>query len=236
MNKDLTINMVRHGEAKYGQLEVPINLAYDLTEKGITDVSNSFLEISTQIDKDEPTLIWSSPMGRTLHTAKIGKDVLEKKLGKPVDIQIVPELAEAKNFEWKFFQPLVVGGIVELNGNKYDIDAKITNPAGLDYDTFFGEDMFHHLPQEARDKLPADYLKRVESFEPTPEVRKRSYQIIEEAEKVKDVSRLVMTTHDAIIGPFVKRYTQGAKSCINPAGYITFQRREGKLDVVNVRF
>ncbi len=127
-NPSLGINVFRHGKSRYKQEEVLIEEARDLTAEGVDDVKKSAEALVKLIKPDEEVEIWSSPMGRTLQTAKIIAQVLEEKqvhIRKKGDsnkhgIKVFEQFSEVKNFSWKLFYPLVAGGEVEFAGNQRD--------------------------------------------------------------------------------------------------------------------
>src|SRR3989338_4413223 len=81
LDKSLHIDIFRHGHrARKQDLEKPsIENADDLTLEGVEYVKESAEELADLIKPEEEVVIWASPFGRTLHTAKLVAEVLEQK-------------------------------------------------------------------------------------------------------------------------------------------------------------
>ncbi len=69
------ILLMRHGHTEYrqGNTPVPVEDACDLTPRGMAEVSRSSLEIAEVLKDAEDVRIYTSPLGRAIHTAKILK-------------------------------------------------------------------------------------------------------------------------------------------------------------------
>ncbi len=228
----LDVNIFRHGEANYNQREVSIDQAEDLTEKGIEEVKANVAKLAELIGPDEEVEIWSSPMGRTLHTAKLIAEVLENKgirLRKKGDaretgIKVHEQLTEVKNFSWNLFCPLLEGGEVEFGGKKFTIDKSLTNPKNLGYQEYFLNDEIKNIPQEVRDQLPKEYLDT-----------KRMMKPLEHLKKLEDKPyRIIMVTHDALTGFIANVFSGGEQSGINPGEFINLERKDGKIVATKV--
>lgn len=226
------IDIFRHGKALYEQEEISLDKADDLTKDGIEAVEHNAEKLSELIDPNEEVAIWSSPKGRSLHTAKIIENVLKKKgvnLRKS-SIQILKELTEIKNFSWKLFEPLVFGGEVEFAGKKFFIDKNETNPKGLNYDEYFNSDEIKKIPIEIKQKLPDEYVKEIEGFEDFFDVTKRIIKPLSRIKKLQDKSyRIIIVTHDALTGFIANIFSNGEKHGINPGEFINLEMRENKL-------
>lgn len=239
-NSSLHIDIFRHGQAKYEQGEVEIKEADDLTKEGIREVKISAEKLADFIRPDEEVEIWSSPRGRTLQTAKIIAETLEqkgihlRKKGNAEDlgIKVFDQLGEIKNFSWKLFNPLVVGGEVELDGKKFIIDKNLTNPRGIDYQKYFTEDGIKNITPEARAELPADYIKEIEGFEKFIDATKRMIKPLSRLKKIKDKSyRIIIVTHDALTSFAVSIFSTGERGGLDPGEFLSLERKDDKIVV-----
>src|SRR3989344_2674309 len=113
------VGIFRHGAANYSQGETTLEDAFDLNAEGIRNVRSRADEFSQYIGLS-PVIIHSSPMGRTLHTAKIIRERLQCAGFVVRPITIDSDLTEVRGFEWNLFKPLVVGGRVDYAGNTFD--------------------------------------------------------------------------------------------------------------------
>lgn len=191
---------VRHGKSPYGQGKTSIERADDLTPAGIRIVKNEAKKIAGLIKKG--AIIFSSPYGRTLHSAKIIKAVLFK-YGLGAIIIIEEDLRELNNFSWKLFQPLVEGGEVNFNGKNFLIDAAETNPNGLKYPDYIIKDEISQIPMKTMLFWPLGYIKKILSFESYYSVVARRDNFLScLPEKLKIHGRkypAIIVTHDALL-------------------------------------
>jgi broad specificity phosphatase PhoE len=239
----LRVDILRHGKTNYGQQEVPMEQANDLTSEGIEKVKISAKELADLVGREEEVEIWSSPMGRTLHTAKIVAEVLEQngvKLRRKGDardsgIKVFPQLGEVKNFSWSLFSPLVFGGDVEFNGHKFTIDKEKTNPKGLHYLEYFADDVIKSLPSEVTNQWPEGYVKAIEGFEKFASVTKRIMVPLSRLKKLEDKSyRVIIVTHDGLAGFIANIFANSKQGSLNPGEFINLERRDGKLVATRV--
>lgn len=239
----LRINPMRHGTAKYGQMEVPFEEANDLTEQGIHEAEENAKKLAELIGSEEEVVIWSSPIGRTQQTAKIvantfankGIHIRRKGHEKTEGIRVFKELGEVKNFSWALFIPLVEGGEVTYGGKTFFVPKELTNPENLSPMHYFSLDAAHRLSRKAKKALPREYVQAVEKFERSREVVGRLMKMFVRIEKLEDKPyRIVMVTHDGLIGFLAKVFTDGKETGVKPADFVTVERKEGKLVVTQV--
>jgi broad specificity phosphatase PhoE len=256
--KELKVNIVRHGPSTYRQPEWDnVKTADDLNaigqyvdgEKSDEEIAEGKKEaieiikktadkIAAEIEPDEEIVIWSSPTGRTLETARIISEALQEKGIKirkkgsleESGIKTFKKLGEVKNFSWPLFEPLMNGGEIEHNGTKCTIDKSLSNPDGLGYPDYFTSDAIKNIPQEVKDKWPKDYVEEIEKFESFSEANKRMIDTLSRLKKVGDKKyRVIIVTHDALTGGVVKTFTHDEFSGINPGQLISIERKEDKL-------
>ena len=242
-NPSLGINVFRHGKSRYKQEEVPIEEARDLTAEGVDDVKKSAEALVKLIKPDEEVEIWSSPMGRTLQTAKIIAQVLEEKqalIRKKGDsnkhgIKVFEQFSEVKNFSWKLFYPLVAGGEVEFAGKKFFVDKNLTNLNNMNFSEYFLKEGIKYIDPTYKQKLPEEYVREIEGFEKFIEVTQRLMRPLSRLKKIKDKPyRIIIVTHDALSGFIANVFSGGAIYGINPGEFINLERREGKLVTTKV--
>lgn len=256
-NGDLKINVVRHGPSSYKQPEWnDIETANDLStvrdiegkseneinqahEDALNIVRESAEKIANEISPNEEVMIWASPTGRTLETAKIIREVLKnrgieirKSKESNHNTKIFEKLGEVKNFKWELFEPLMDGGTITYEGKTFTIDKNLTNPKNLHYPKYFTNDEIKNIPQEVKEKWPEEYVKKIESFESFVDVKKRIMSVLEGLKKIHDKDyRIIVVTHDALASSMINTFTSGKKESINPAQFISLERRGDKLVV-----
>ncbi len=218
------MTLVRHGEAKYNQLESNLLEADDLTSEGVKVVTANFHEIGREHSSKSSLAFFTSPLARTLQTTQIGKTILSGYIDAQIPIEIVPELREVKNFDWKLFVPLVNGGQAEYYGRKFQVDKSLTNPQEINPENYFNTDEAHKLSERARASLPKDYLLKIDSFETAVDVEKRARKVITEIGNSGRAKYALVVSHAALIGNFVGDYTNGRSKTIKPGNYIILER------------
>lgn len=241
--KSLHIDIFRHGEAKYGQKETSIEQADDLTKEGEKEIKERAEELADLIKPGEEIEIWSSPMGRTLHTSKIIAEIFEQKgidLRKKGDakesgIKVFEQLSEVKNFSWTLFMPLIKGGEVQFGDKKFIVDKSLTNPDNLDCQEYFIKDGIKNMDPKAKTQLPEDYVKEIEGFEKFMEATKRIMKPLSRLNKMEDKPyRVVIVTHDALTGFIANVFSGGKQGGLNPGEFINLEKKEGKLIATRV--
>lgn len=261
--KDLKVDIVRHGPSTYRQPEWnDVKTADDLntvgryvdgqkTDEEIAKGKNEAIEIikktaekiAADVEPDEEIVIWSSPTGRTLETARIISEFLQekgvklrtKRSAEEYAIKTFEKLGEVKNFSWPLFEPLMNGGEIEHGGIKFQIDKSLSNPGNLDYPDYFTSDAIKNIPDEVKAKWPKDYVDEIEKFESFAEVNKRIIDTLSRLKKVGDKKyRVIIVTHDALTGGIVKTFTHDKFSGINPGQLISLERKDDKLVATRV--
>lgn len=262
-DKSLKINIVRHAPSSYRQPEWrDVETADDINtigqfkdgEKTAEEIAigkkeaekiirDSAEKIIAEIGSDEEVVIWSSPTGRTLETAKVIREVLREKgiklktdvEGKDREIKIFEKLGEVKNFRWELFEPLMNGGEVYLGEKKFTIEKGQSNPDNLGYPDYFTSDAIKKIPAEIKKTWPKEYVKEIESFESFAEASKRMTGTLKKVKAVGDKNyRIIMVTHDTMTGSVVKTFTKNELSGINPGEFVSLERVDDKLVVKRV--
>lgn len=263
VKRGLKIDVVRHGPSTYRQPEwSDIGTANDLNalgryqddtksdeeirdgkEQAVAAVKASAEKIAASISPDEDVVIWSSPTGRTLETARIISETLTEKgikLRKKGDesshgIEVFEHIGEVENFSWDLFSPLMSGGEVEFGGRKFFVDKALSNPRNLGYPEYFTTDAIKDIPDEVKAQWPEEYVAQIERFESFADVTERMANTLRRLKKVGDKNyRIVLVTHDALMGALVKTFTFGEFAGVSPAQFLSLERRGDKLVVTRV--
>jgi len=242
----LNINIFRHGESEYNQENVSIENANDLTEKGIEYVKNSAIKLSELISPEEEVEIWSSPTSRTLQTSKIiseifsekGINIRKKGCDNNFGVKIFDQLSEVKNFSWRLFYPLVDGGYVDFNGEKFFIDKKFTNPLNININEYFSKNGIENIDLNYKKTLPDNYVKEIDGFEKFEDAVRRLIVPLSRLKKIKDKSyRIIIVTHDVFSGFIANLFSiegENKKDTINPGEFINIERNNNKLVATRV--
>jgi broad specificity phosphatase PhoE len=238
----LSVDIFRHGETEYKQKEVPSEEANDLTEKGIADVRRNAEALAELIAPDEEVEIWSSPMGRTQHTARIIQEVLRDRgvkfharKGHEPKVKVFEALTEVKNFSWNLFEPLINGGEMEFAGKKFFIDKNKSNPLGKVYPDYFTDGAIKDIPDEAMAEWPEEYARTIKGFETFVEVTRRLMRNMERIKKLQDKPyRIIFATHDGMMGFVANLFTKGKARGVDRGEFINLERVGGKLVATQV--
>lgn len=221
----MEVYVFRHGDSKYTQGIVFPSKANDLTDFGITAVAKSSEHLANKLKKSIPVQIYSSPFGRCLYTAKIIEKVLKKSGLKIEGIDIDESIGEVKNFEWSLFYPLVVGGKIEYEREKFLVDSNLTNPKKVGFAKYFRKDFAHQLSKRAKKSLPKQYLERIASFERCPFVLKRFDSKLEQLMIPNRIS--IISTHDGLIGRFIEQLSGNENSFLDRGKYFLLRHQNG---------
>ena len=242
----LNINVFRHGESEYSQNNVSIENANDLTEKGIEDVKNNAIKLSELIKPEEEVEIWSSPTSRTLQTSKIISETLKEKginirkkgCDNNFGVKVFDQLSEVKNFSWKLFYPLVAGGYVEFEGEKFFIDKKFTNPLNININEYFSKNGLETIDLNYKKTLPDNYIKEIGGFERFSDAVKRFIIPLSRLKKIKDKPyRIIIVTHDVFSGFIANLFSieeDNKKYTLNSGEFINIERNNDKLVATKV--
>jgi broad specificity phosphatase PhoE len=245
--KDLKVNIVRHGPSTYRQPEwTDVASADDIAEgkeKAIAIVRATAEKLAEDISPDEEVAIWSSPTGRTLETARIISEVLEEKgiqirkkgTASEHGIKVFERIGEVENFSWSLFEPLMNGGEFEFQGKKFNIDKSKTNPTGMGYPDYFTTDAIKDIPDEVKQQWPKEYVDQIEKFESFADVSERMVGTLRKLKNLKDKHyRVILVSHDALTGAMVKTFTSDELGGINPGQFLGIERRGGELVVTRI--
>ena len=241
--QNLHIHGLRHGETHRLQKEARLEEADDLTENGIQQIRESAEKLADQINPDEEVVIWSSPLGRTLHTAKIVAEVFRERglkfhaKGKAAEsgIKIFPQFIDAKHFSMRVFLQLMKGGEVQYQGNKFTIDKTKTNPRNLGYPEYFTSGAFQNIPDEVLNEFPEEYVKKLKKSEGFFATAGRMTKALERVNKVNDKPyRVIIVTHGALLG-FLANSFDATKHGVDKGEYVNLERNPaGKLLITGI--
>ncbi len=240
MNLTPNVTFFRHGATNYTEEDD------DLTPKGVAQVEASAEALARDLVPGQSVVVMSSPRSRAQYTARIivrvlaghGFDVSDDR------IATVPALDEVcGGFSWPLLSSLVNGGSVTFGDVTYEIDPKLTNPAGLSVGKYFNSDAAHKMSLEARQQLPAGYLAHVDAMESFTAVVDRFLSLLTDLYGV-NAARVVLAGHDATAGYPAEIFSGGTLTGIQPgesldisffdgSAYVTRvgELREGRSDV-----
>lgn len=209
------ITLFRHGVAKYNQEAVDLEDADDLKEEGKEEVIEKVNKLSEEMDSDEEVVIWSSPTGRTLETAKIIYEVLKEKgfdirirnddEGAEGGIRVFKSFEEVRGLDFKLLKSLAKGGSFTLkDGSKFVFDKNITNPDDLSVGEYYYSDKYQDVIRD--ENVPVEIKEKLEELEPYSDLRYRVDKNIDRLKKISDDKkiRVVIVTHHACIDEYSK--------------------------------
>ncbi len=239
---DIKITLFRHGEANYGQEIVGIEEADDLTEKGKWQARQQAEKLATEIEPDEEITIWSSPVGRTLETAKIVAEVLveagfqvrfkkeqsgedeeetatvanENKSLIDINNAIRPfkTFEEVRGLNIELFSTLVNGGTYEFESGEITFDKSKTNPNNLSFQDYYYDGGWKEYLEKGKN-IPESLVTALNKLEEESDVHHRVDRKVERASKIKSdkKQRLIIVTHHVVM----KDYTDDV---VQPADFI----------------
>lgn len=229
---DLSVYIFRHGESQYNQpYSLNIDEANDLTYNGAEIVKNNIKTID--FTYKDSVRIWSSPLGRTLHSAKIIKRDLEERCVSCGRVEPSYEIGEVENFSWTLFYPLVNGGEINFNNNRFFVDKTQSNPDNLDWINFFMKNEAHNRVGFL--SIPEDYKNKIKSFERFEDVTKRMLDFLENSKnKLMNKTKGIFVTHSGLISFFADVYSEGKIKEIQPGDYINLIMNEKRVYVNNI--
>lgn len=242
LDESFIFHFFRHGKALYQQGIVSYEEANDLDPVEIPLLEANAEAIANSISPLETVLVCSSPFGRALHTAKVLVSVFDRKgirietFNLPGKVRIIPSLGEVANFSWDLFCPLVQGGEVSFEGEKFCIEKEWTNPENLDGARYFNTNAISRIPQGVRSKLPYGYVQKISSFETFEAVTSRftsllrAFMLTSKGRRM----RIIATSHEAL-GVFAAIvFTNGKQQTLDPASYVTFEKEGENLFIKQV--
>lgn len=231
----MNIGIFRHGKSKYRQGRATLEEACDLTKEGEYHVNSTAYEFANFNKWVDNAIIFSSPYGRALHTAKIISRVLKNRFFIDTKkIEIDEDLSEVKNFDWGLFSPLINGGYVELNGQNFFINSYESNPKATPHQIYFMHDIYRMLPEELKRKLPKEYIGALESFESFSDVKKRMRRFLQNISNL-DEKLIISVTHEALVYHILDNFSFGQNQSLEPGDYIHIKKKDDGLYVYNDR-
>jgi len=218
--------IVRHGESPYNQRQVSLAEANDLSSEGERSIKDSTNHLGEILSNDLPVQIYSSPFGRCLHSSKIIKDTLANNGFDVADIREDYDIEEVRNLEWDLFHPLVLGGEVLYENQRFTVDNSLTNPHRLGLVDYFRSDSTHNLSEEARQSLPKEYVERITSFERYPSVYSRLDTKLKSIENENSTTPIICT-HEGLTGRFIGRLTGNKNAYLKRGKYFGVRSNKG---------
>lgn len=229
---NVRVTLFRHGTAQYSQEKVAFDDAADLTEEGRNRVREQAEKLADEIEQDEEVTIWSSPLGRTLETATIITDVLQKRgisirLKKPLKnddevpsvaenaIRVFEVLEEVRGLDIGLFSALVGGGSYTFkDGTEVTFDKSKTNPDDMSFQDYYYKGGYKKY-LERNDNIPAEVQSSLNSLEEEASVHHRFDRNVERVAKVQSdkKQRVIIVTHHVTM----KDYSENQ---VQPADYI----------------
>lgn len=230
------IGMFRHGLTDYRQTETTLEEANDLREDGIPTIIERANEFIDFLPKDKEIFIYASPMGRTLHHARIIRDLCQISGLNPNQIQTESEVTEVKDFDWNLFAPLVQGGTIEYAGARFSLDARETNPQGLSSQKYFMDDECHKLNGRLDKDVPIAYLERLARFETFASVKERGVNALKRIrdKHLANGDSVIITTHEALAYHPLDIFTRGTSHALARGEYVYFEGDERAIIVKRV--
>ncbi len=210
----MTLNVIgmRHGIAQYGQGHLQrIAVANDLTSEGILGIKSRAKEIAAQVKPDQDVLIWASPYGRTLQTARLTAEVLKsegvqikEKKNKNGDkwdriIRIFSKLEEIRNLNLKYFNFCLNGGTLVYNGRKLVAGKEQVNPHSYSFPEYFNHRAWANIPSGI---LPDEFINEMNKIETEEEAAARFNHVISLIRRMvsrETNTRVLIVTHQALL-------------------------------------
>jgi len=233
------IEIYRHGEATYRQEIVSLTEAHDLTEKGRKTVRlNARKTASENSGISTKVPIYSSPLGRTLETAKIIRDELlqngvktENEGDQPLFIRRC--LQEQINFSYSVMNLLSSGGIWGGKSGSFKVDPKKTNPSMLSSADYILNDALN-MSSSAWNELPSDLQRKILSMESGDRIQRRIVRFINSLGKTRTSTELsVVVTHDALIALLLSA-AKSEVTKINPGEKVLIEIENNQLNFVSI--
>ena len=226
-----TVTLMRHGLALYGQKKVSLDEAADLHPEGIEGVVRSAHAYADRLPTGARVRVISSPFGRTLHTAKIARSVLEER-GHPCSpVEVDQSVEEVRNLKGRVLNALMNGGAIELDGRQVHIDPALTNPRKVPYPDYYVESEFLRLTADALESLPERFVAAFLRFETFPEVTARMLDRVASLLHEEGDEHTLITTHDACTGFPVKAFTGARRLGLEPGTFVVLVRRDDDIAV-----
>ena len=232
-------SLFRHGKSNYtqGNGDQDLATANDLVPDAIELVHRSAQKLAKTIEPDRPHIhIHTSPNGRTIHTARIIKDVLGGKGYDIVSFEIDHSLGEVRNFSWNLFEPLMNGGRIPWQDDSFVVKKEETNPQGLGYPDYFMADAIHVIDPAVLATWPTEFVSRLQGFETFAQVTSR---VTSRIKNVLDGRHQadhhdIFVSHDGSAMALLDSATKGEKKSLDPGTYILLQAVDGQIKAVHL--
>jgi len=115
------------------------------------------------------------------------------------------------------------------------VDKNLSNPKNIGYPDYFTTDAIKDIPPDVKKQWPQEYVSEIARFESFADVSARMADTLRRLKKIGDKKyRVILVSHDAMVGALVKTFTSGQSSGINPAQFLTIERQGDKLVVTAV--
>ncbi len=246
VNSDKTIFIVRHGESYYRQTQTSIDIADDLTAKGI-ESSRKIADWIKSESYAKRLKVLSSPYGRALQTAKVIVDTLDQcpKVDAIETTSSIEEtrvyrdliesnerLVKSQGFRWEYVNPLIAGGTFDFDGTSMTIDSGLTNPAQYDFHTYLVQDEMKKIPDGAKRSWPKEYANYVQGIETFESVSRRMLQAVADVlqRDETDINYLIVT-HGSLMGFLSFLHSGQFKEEIKTSEVITLRNHNGETHV-----
>ena len=216
------IKVFRHGISKYRQGKVSIVEANDLTTEGIEGIIESVEAIFSSDYQSFEIILYSSPLGRALHSTKVISRALEAR-GIRNKIYIRNELQEVKNFSWPPFIPLITGGKVSFKGKTFYIKKEHSNPKCLKYPEYFMLDCINDITNKVLALWPEEYVKLIKSFETFESASNRMILFLNRLKNdysFDNDKKFIIVTHDTLLNKLADLASGGEQKSISPGEHI----------------
>jgi hypothetical protein len=178
----------------------------------------------------------SKIISRTLEEK--GINIRKKGHNNSFGVKVFGQLTEVKNFSWKLFYPLVVGGYVEFEGKNFFIDKRFTNPLNININEYFSKNGLETIDLNYQKTLPNNYVKELKGFEKFTDAVKRLIIPLSRLKKIKDKPyRIIIVTHDVFSGFIANLFSieeNNKRYTINPGEFINVERNNNKLVATKV--
>lgn len=226
---------VRHGPAKYENVTHAADFeARDLDETKLPDVRAKALEFARSLDPEETVTVWSSPLPRSLETAKIFLEAMAERGIRIRKAKIFRDLEEARNFRWTDFAAIVHGGtLTDAEGKDWHVDVSVTNPETLSTGEYFRTSGWTKVPAEYLAGFPQDVRHKFE-IEPYDAIVRRNLAFLERLRRVAENGkrhRVVTFSHQCcsdFLLELINDYRQGG---LDPAESVTLDFVDGDFTV-----
>jgi broad specificity phosphatase PhoE len=236
---DLIYAAFRHGSSTYrqGNQEIDLQEADDLAPGSAERVLQRAEMLFSKIDARSRVVIFASPTGRTLHTAKLIATAADAFGHVVTKINPQHDLGEVRGFEWNKFFPLVDGGniTVKYHGKErlFTVNPDATNPKKLGYLEYLATGGHLKIPGSVTISWPACYLRWLDDIETIDSVAKRANRVFHEMISVwgRDCN-IVFVTHEAVLRDVVMRGTEGAQQSVLPGDFIVLGEEGGMFKSV----